>query len=52
MQYSMDGYVENVAQFKDVGRKVTNINLFLKEIVMDATIQSRTFCLLICSPNT
>jgi hypothetical protein len=45
---------ENVSQFKYVGTTVTNQNLIQKEIkkrlilLMLATIQSRTFCLLVC----
>jgi hypothetical protein len=45
---------ENMAQFRYLGTTVTNQNLIQEEIkkrlilVMLATIQSRTFCLLVC----
>jgi hypothetical protein len=49
---------ENASQFKYLGTTVTNQNLIREEIkgdwilVMLATIQSRTFCLLVCYRKT
>jgi hypothetical protein len=44
-----------MAQFKYLGTTVTNINFIQdksKRWINSGTIQSRTFCLLICCPNT